>query len=190
MLFRSREWEEEAKKRGLLNLTNSVDAYKLFDDEKNVKLFTDHGVMSRTEIVSRKEILFENYAKIVNIEALTMIEMASREIIPAVNAYLGEVASTAATKRAVSDKISCAVEEDILVKLSDLNTKAYEALGKLKKAEEKAAKVTGCTARAEAYRDLVLPVMAKLRKLVDEMETMTSSEYWPMPTYGDMMFKI
>ena len=186
----SREWEEEAKKRGLLNLTNSVDAYKLFDDEKNVKLFTDHGVMSRTEIVSRKEILFENYAKIVNIEALTMIEMASREIIPAVNAYLGEVASTAATKRAVSDKISCAVEEDILVKLSDLNTKAYEALGKLKKAEEKAAKVTGCTARAEAYRDLVLPVMAKLRKLVDEMETMTSSEYWPMPTYGDMMFKI
>ncbi len=186
----SEEWEKEAKKRGLLNLNNSVDAYKLFDLEKNVKLFTDHGVMSATEIESRKEILFENYAKIVNIEALTMIEMASREIIPAVNAYLGEVANTAAAKRAVSEKISCAVEEDILVKLSALNTKAYDALGKLKRAETRAAKTVDCIARAEAYRDLVLPAMEKLRALVDEMETMTSSEYWPLPTYGDMMFKV
>ena len=186
----SEEWEKEAKRRGLLNLRSSVEAYDCFDDEKNVKLFATHGVMSRTEIESRKEILLENYAKIVNIEALTMIEMASRDIIPAVNAYLGEVASTAAAKRSVLAGISCAVEEDILMKLSDLNTKAYDALGKLKKAEAKAAKTAGVMARAEAYRDLVLPAMEKLRKLVDEMETMTSSEYWPLPTYGDMMFKV
>ena len=186
----SEEWEKEAERRGLLNLDNSVDAFKLFDDEKNVKLFARHGVMSRTEIESRKEILFENYAKIVNIEALTMIEMASRDIIPAVNAYLGEVASAAAAKRAVLADISCAVEEDILIKLSTLNTKAYDALGKLKKAEAKAAKTLGFIERAEAYRDLVLPAMEKLRRLVDEMETMTGSEYWPLPTYGDMMFKV
>ncbi|MBR2354580.1 MAG: glutamine synthetase III [Clostridia bacterium] len=186
----SEEWEKEAKKRGLLNLRSSVDAYERFDDEKNIKLFATHGVMSRTEIESRKEILLENYAKIINIEALTMIEMASRDIIPAVNSYLGEVASTAAAKRSVLSGVSCAVEEDILMKLSDLNTKAYDALGKLKKAEAKAAKTAGVMARAEAYRDLVLPAMEKLRKLVDEMETMTSSEYWPLPTYGDMMFKV
>ena len=186
----SEEWEKEAKKRGLLNLRSSVEAYDRFDDEKNVKLFSAHGVMSKTEIESRKEILLENYAKIVNIEALTMIEMASRDIIPAVNAYLGEVANTAVAKRAVLSGISCAVEEDILMKLSDLNARTYDALGKLKKAEAKAAKTAGVMARAEAYRDLVLPAMDKLRKLVDEMETMTSSEYWPLPTYGDMMFKV
>ncbi len=186
----SEEWEKEAKERGLLNLRSSVEAYDRFDDEKNVKLFSAHGVMSKTEIESRKEILLENYAKIVNIEALTMIEMASRDIIPAVNAYLGEVANTAVAKRAVLSGISCAVEEDILMKLSDLNARTYDALGKLKKAEAKAAKTAGVMARAEAYRDLVLPAMDKLRKLVDEMETMTSSEYWPLPTYGDMMFKV
>ena len=186
----SEEWEKEARRRGLLNLRSSVEAYDLFDDEKNVTLFATHGVMSRTEIESRKEILLENYAKIVNIEALTMIEMASRDIIPAVNAYLGEVANTAAAKKSVLAGISCAVEEDILMKLSDLNARAYDALGKLKKAEAKAAKTADVKARAETYRDQVLPAMEKLRRLVDEMETMTSSEYWPLPTYGDMMFKV
>ncbi len=186
----SEEWEKEAERRGLLNLRNSVDAFKLFDDEKNVKLFTSHGVMSRTEIESRKEILFENYAKIVNIEALTMIEMASRDIIPAVSAYLGEVAGIAAAKKAVSETIPCRVELTVLSKLSALNEKAYDALEKLKKAEAVAAATADFVERAEAYCHKVLPAMDKLRELVDEMETMTSSEYWPLPTYGDMMFKI
>ncbi len=186
----SEEWEKEAEARGLLNLPNSVDAFKLFDDEKNIRLFETHGVMSRTEIESRKEILFENYAKIVNIEALTMIEMASRDIIPAVNAYLGEVAGVAATKRALSETIPCRVELDILEKLSALNEKAYDTTEKLKRAETAAARTADYIERAEAYCHKVLPIMEKLRKIVDEMETMTSSEYWPLPTYGDMMFKI
>ncbi len=186
----SEEWEKEAEKRGLLNLRSSVDAFKLFDDEKNVKLFTSHGVMSRTEIESRKEILFENYAKIVNIEALTMIEMAGREIIPAVSAYLGDVAGVAAAKRAVSDAIPCRVELSILNKLSALNEKAYDALEKLKKAETAAAGTADFIERAEAYCHKVLPAMDKLRTIVDEMETMTAADYWPLPTYGDMMFKI
>ncbi len=186
----SEEWEKEAEKRGLLNLRNSVEAYKCFNAEKNVELFSRHGVMSRIEIDSREEILFENYAKTVNVEALTMIEMASREIIPAVNAYLGDVANTAASKLAVLPDLNCEVEKEILRELSALNAKAYAELTALKKAEETAAAVVGTQERAEAYRDLVLPAMNTLRKTVDEMETMTSSEYWPLPTYGDMMFKI
>ncbi len=186
----SEEWKKEAEKRGLLNLRNSVEAYKCFNAEKNVELFARHCVMNKIEIDSREEILFENYAKTLNIEALTMIEMASRDIIPAVNAYLADVANTAASKLAVLPDLPCEVEKDILRKLSALNAKAYAELGALKEAEEKAATVAGMRERAEAYRDLVLPAMDALRETVDEMETMTSSEYWPLPTYGDMMFKI
>ncbi len=186
----SEEWEKEAEKRGLLHLRTSVEAYKCFNAEKNVELFARHGVMSKIEIDSREEILFENYAKTLNIEALTMIEMASRDIIPAVNAYLGDVANTAASKMAVLPDVSCEVEKDILRKLSALNAKAYAELEALKRAEERAAAVSGMCERAEAYRDLVIPAMNTLRKTVDEMETMTSSEYWPLPTYGDMMFKV
>ena len=146
--------------------------------------------MSEVEIKSREEILFENYSKLINIEALTMIEMASREIIPAVNAYLAEVAGTAAAKMSVLPTLNCSVERDILTKLSDLNAKAYEDLKALKECEAKAAAEKDIVARAEAYCNVVLPAMAKLRAHVDEMETMTASEYWPMPTYGDMMFRI
>ncbi len=186
----SEEWEVEAEKRGLLNLRSSVDAYKLFNLPKNIKLFTDHGVMSEIELNSRKEILLENYAKIVNIEALTMIEMASRDIIPAVNSYLGEIANTAAAKMAVLPDVCCSVEKDLLKKLSELNAQAYADLEALKQAEAKAAKTEGIIEKAEAYKDLVLPAMEALRGDVDTMETMTASDYWPLPTYGDMMFKI
>jgi len=186
----SEEWKAEAKKRGLLDLPTTVDAFKTFSAQKNIDLFTRHGVMSEVEIKSRQEILFENYAKVVNIEALTMIEMASRDIIPAVNAYLTEVANTAAAKMSVLPTLNCSVEKDLLTKLSDLNAKAYADLEALKQSEAKAAAIENELARAEAYRDLVLPAMEKLRAHVDEMETMTASEYWPLPTYGDMMFRI
>ena len=180
----------EAERRGLLNLRDSIDAYKCFNLEKNVKLFTEHGVMSEVEINSREDILFENYAKIVNIEALTMIEMASRDIIPAVNAYMAELADTAAAKLAVMPDICCEVEKDILRKLSELNASAYKNLNALKSAEKEAAALTDNIARAEAYRNFVLPAMAALRCDVDAMEELTASEYWPLPTYGDMMFRV
>ena len=186
----SDEWQEEAKRRGLLNLPTSVDAYKHFNNEKNVKLFSDHGVMSRSEIESREEILFENYSKIINIEALTMIKMASRDIIPAVTAYIGEVAKGAAAKRAFAPSVSCKVEEEIIEKLSDLNAKAYEYVEALKIADNDAKAVCDVEKRAEVCRDRVVPAMKELREVVDAMEEMTSSEFWPVPTYSDLMFKI
>ena len=186
----SEEWEKEAERRGLLNLRTSVDAYHCFHAPKNVRLFAEHGVMNEIEIHSREEILFENYAKIVNIEALTMIEMVSRDIIPAVNAYLGEVANVAAAKLSVLPTLPCKIERDLLETLSAWNEKTYDGLNALKEAEAKASAIPDAVARAEAYRDSVIPAMDTLRQSVDTMETMTSAEYWPLPTYGDLMFKV
>ena len=185
----SYEWEKEAEKRGLLNLKNAVDAFKLFDLDKNIKLFEEHGVMNEIEIKSRQDIFFENYSKIINIEALTMIEMASRDIIPAVNRYVGDVAMGANAKEKLIPG-SCAVERDIVQKLSELTYKAYHTLAKLETSEKVAASITNNVTRAEAYRDTVIPTMKRLREFVDEMELLTSSEYWPLPSYGDMMFKV
>ena len=186
----SEEWEHEAERRGLLNLRSSVEAFQCFNAEKNVKLFATHGVMSKTEIDSREEILFENYVKTINIEALTMIEMASRDIIPAVNAYIGELANTAAVKLSVMPDVCCTVEKDLIAKLSALNAKAYAELETLRQVDAEVTALNGYEERAEVCRDRVLPAMKALRQTVDEMETMTASEYWPLPTYGDMMFKV
>ena len=186
----SEEWEKEAERRGLLNLKTSIDAYKTFDADKNIELFERHGVMNEVEVKSRQEILFENYSKIINIEALTMIEMAARDIIPAVNKYISELANTAALKMQVVENANCMIERDLVSKLSSLNAKAYMAVGELKKVETEAAKTACFVTRAELYANKVLPVMNKLRAYVDEMETMTASEFWPMPNYGDMMFKV
>jgi len=185
----SYEWENEAQRRGLLNLKTSVEAFKCFNLPKNVELFERHGVMNEVEINSREEILFENYSKIINIEALTMIEMASRDIIPAVNAYMSAVAVGANAKEKLIPG-SCSVERDILEKLSDLCYKAYHTLEKLKTVEKLAAAIENEAARAQAYQDSVIPTMNSLREFVDKMEELTSSEYWPLPTYGDMMFNV
>ncbi len=186
----SEEWEHEAERRGLLNLKTSVDAYKLFNLPKNVKLFTEHGVMSEVELNSREDILFENYSKLINIEALTMIEMASRDIIPAVGAYISELARTAANVLAVLPESPCLVEKTLIKKLSALNEKAYEDLEALKRVDAEAAAIGDVVTCAEAYRDKVIPAMNALRESVDAMETLTAAEYWPLPTYGDMMFRI
>ena len=186
----SDEWEKEAAKRGLLNLKTSVDAYKVFMDPKNVALFSSLGVMSETEMKSREEIYFENYSKIVNIEALTMIVMASRDYIPAVESYIATIADTAMKKRAVCEGVSCTVESNLICRLSDLNAKAFDAVERLRNAETDAASIASARERAECYCSRVLPLMEELRSYVDEMETLTASKYWPVPTYGDMMFRV
>ena len=185
----SYEWKKEAARRGLLNLESSVDAFKCFNLPKNVALFERHNVMSKVEIDSREDIFFENYSKIINIEALTMIEMASRDIIPAVNAYMGDLAHGANEKEKLIPG-SCAVERDIIKKLSALTYKAYNALEELLRIEKITASIPDNVARAESYHDNVIPAMEALREHVDAMEELTSSEYWPLPTYGDMMFKV
>jgi glutamine synthetase len=184
----SLEWEHEAERRGLLNLRTSVAAFKRYDDPKNIKLFADHGVMSAVEIASRKGILFENYSKIVNIEALTMIEMVSRDIIPAVSAYIGELANTMAAKLAAVPDANCDVERELITKLSNKSAKAYKKLEELKSAEKLATSQEGYEAKAEVYESRVLPTMSELRAVIDSLETITSSEYWPLPTYGELMF--
>ena len=188
----SAEWEAEAARRGLSNIRKAVDAFPAFTTPESIKLFTDHAVMSEAELVSRVEIMYENYSKVTNIEALTMIEMASRDIIPAVNAYIAKVAGAAKIKREVCPSVSCMVEEDIITKLSGLNEQAYLALRRLKEVETKAAVVAseGASALAKHYLHEVVPCMEELREYVDAMEQMTDSADWPMPTYGDLMFRI
>ena len=186
----SEDWEREAARRGLSNLKTSVDAYKAFMQEKNVEMFSSLGVMSETEMHSREEIYFENYSKIVNIEAATMIVMASRDFIPAVEAYIAEIADAAAKKRAVCEDVSCAVEKSIIRQLSALNAKAYSAVERLREAETDAASIACARDRAECYCTRVLPLMDELREAVDAMELLTASKHWPVPTYGDMMFRV
>jgi len=188
----SKEWEEEAARRGLSNIRKAVDAFPAFVTPKSVELFTRHAVMSEAELSSRVEIMYENYAKVVNIEALTMIEMTSREIIPAVNAFVAKLARAAKAKREVCEDIPCVVEEDIIRKLSGLNVQSYRALGKLKEAEAQAVNIIpmGSQALAKHYLDKVVPCMDELREYVDAMEQLTAAEDWPMPTYGDLMFRI
>ena len=187
----SQEWKEEAARRGLLNLATSPDAYERFDAPKNVELFTKHGVMSEAEVRSRKEILFENYAKTINIEALTMIEMAERDILPAVENYVGRLCEIAVDKKALKHPpISARVEEDQLTRLCAGMERAYAALEALKVEDARAIVLSGdAHAMARAYCDAVIPAMEALRCEVDALETMTSSEFWPIPTYGDLMFR-
>ena len=185
------EWQEEAARRGLPNLRDSVEAYRHFDDAENVKLLSSHGVMTETEISSRREIYFENYAKIINIEALTMIEMAMRDIIPAVSNYTAELTAAAEVKSRVLNKPGCAlVELNLAERLSILNTRAFTLTEELKAAEKKAASEKCGEKMATSYRDCVIPVMTKLRAAVDEMETLTAASHWPFPSYGQMMFRI
>ena len=186
----SAEWEKEAAARGLSNLRTSVDAYKTFMDPKNVALFSSMGVMSETEMRSREEIYFENYAKIINIEALTMIVMASRDYIPAAEKYIALIADVAAKKSAIGVDAACRVEKDIVRRLSDCVASAYENVELLGKEEAIAASLTDARERAEYYVSKVIPLMNALRASVDAMEVLTASEFWPVPTYGDMMFRV
>ena len=186
----SKEWEEEAARRGLLNLPTAVDVYPYLTEEKNIRAFTSHGVMSRIEMECRKEILLENYSKQINIEALTMIDMAMKNYIPAVNAYIAEISGVAASKMAVCPHLACKMESELIERLSELNLRAYEAVKTLERTDKKAAAIKDALKQAQYYRDKVLPAMEKLRRAVDEMETLTAAEYWPYPSYGDLTFGI
>ena len=186
----SEEWKQEAKRRGLLNLENSVEAYKTFLADKNIELFARHGVMNRVEMQSREEIYFENYAKVINIEALTMIEMASRSYIPAVEAYIGDLSKTLKTKLAVCPDASCKTEKTLIETLSAWNDEAFDALENLKTLTSSAASNADVKKRAEDFCYRVIPAMKRLRVAVDQMESLTSSDRWPFPSYSELMFKI
>jgi glutamine synthetase len=187
------DWPEEARRRGLSNLPSTPEACERLTDPKNVRLFTEFGVLSLTELTARREILLENYAKVLNIEAQTMILMASRQIIPAVENYITKLARTATLKAQVcgggSSCPAIALERDLVSRLSALNEEAYRAVEALRSADASARAAGDEVAVARAFRDSVVPAMQALRRPVDEMEVLVASEDWPLPTYGEMMFK-
>ncbi len=185
----SREWEEEAVRRGLSNFKNSPDAYAHFTDEKNIALFTRFGVMSETEMRSRREIFFENYRKVKNLEVRTMLQMTIRDYIPAVSKYVSTLSEAVSAKRAISDRIDCSVECDLIDKLSTLLAKTYAAYNELDRVEGVAIKKSDEEA-AFYYKKNVIPKMDALRRLVDTMEVLTAREFWPVPTYGDILFRV
>ena len=183
------EWTAEATRRGLSNLRTTVEAAETLVLDKNVSLFEKFRVLSNTELHSRQEIIFENYAKVLNIEAQTMIVMAQRQIIPAVESYIKELAETASVKREIMGEDSIVLERELLCRLSDLNAKTYRAVEQLRLVDKQATAAGDAHAVACAFRDLVIPAMASLRAPVDEMETLVPSALWPFPTYGEMTYR-
>lgn len=183
-------WVKEAKKRGLLNLVSTPEAIPCFKDKKNIDLFKKHNIYSETEIESRCEILLENYCKIINIEALTMVDMINKEIMPAVMRYSKDLADSAAAKKAVCPTLSCKAECALAETVSSLTDKLYDKTGELSEAIEKAHGGKDIEKRALFCRDKVLLAMREARSTADELETKVSVDYWPFPTYEDLLFRI
>ncbi|MBE6583120.1 MAG: glutamine synthetase type III [Ruminococcaceae bacterium] len=183
-------WIKEAEKRGLSNLRNTPEALSHFLDEKNVTLFSENKIFSETELRSRKEIMLENYCKLINIEALTMIEMARKEIIPAVISYVKDVSKTIINVKTAVPSAVTDTEEEIVSSLSSLVSKANTAVKELDALTVKANAVSDHAECADFYLNSVIPKMTELRRICDEAETLTAESYWPFPTYGDILFSV
>lgn len=182
-------WIAEAEKRGLLNLRSTPECLPYSLHEKNMKLFISHKVYSETEMRARYEILSENYCKIINIEALTMIDMAKKDILPAVSKYSHELSDTVIAKAACGD-IESGYEKELLAKVSKLNTAAYKKTEKLEQAVLKAKEISETQELSMYYKDAVFAAMSELRITVDELETVVPADIWPYPSYGDMLFSV
>ncbi len=183
-------WVEEANRRGLLNLKATPDCLPYFKHKKNVDLFTSHGVFSEKEIESRYEILMENYCKTLNIEALTMIEMTRKNILPAVSRFTKQLSDAALAKKAVSDLADTLFEEDMLIKTSALLSEAYKKVRELEKALLNHSSISDVTNLGFYYKSTVFSAMNDLRITVDELETITDSLIWPYPCYGEILYSV
>lgn len=185
------EWVEEAERRGLLNLKSLPDAMEHFLDKKNVDLFVKNKICSADEIRARYEIELESYSKQINIEALTMIDMAKKNILPAVTSYVRDLTDTALAKKALSDAIPTSVEEDLITSLSNKLVCFSKKTAELEEAVIKASDYSDDNLRyAKYYRETVFALMQELRAVGDAMETETASEYWPYPSYGELLFGV
>ena len=186
----SAEWEEEAARRGLPNKKNAPAALPALIDPKNIALMEEFGVLTKVEMHSRYEVELEHYAKVINIEALTMLEMARKQLLPAVNAYMSEVANTAASKLAVSEKISVRSETKTLEKLSVDADAMSDAIDALQDAVDAAKALPTEALKADAFRDNVIPLMNTLRAAADDAETLCGEDYWPLPSYSKMLYYV
>ncbi len=186
----SAEWEAEAAKRGLPNKKNTPAALPALIEPKNIQLMEDFGVLTKVEMESRYEVEMEHYAKIINIEALTMLEMARKQLLPAVNAYMSEVANTAASKLAVSESLSVRSETKTLEKLSADADAMSDAIDTLQDVVDAAEALTSESEKAVAFHDNVIPVMDTLRAAADDAETICGEDYWPLPSYSKMLYYV
>ncbi len=184
----SEAWEAEAERRGLPNRKCTPDAMIALKDPKNVALMEEFGVLTKTEMLSRYEVEMEHYSKIINIEARTMLKIASKQLIPAATAYMGEVANTAAAKAAAVEGISIKAESKVLKALSHYTDEMSDAADELKEVTDKVSALEDESAKAHAFHDEVLPVMARLRAAADVAEELVDEEYWPLPCYSRMLF--
>ena len=184
----SKEWYEEAMRRGLPNIQSTIEAAPTLTTDKAVKLFEKFGIFTEAELRSRAEVLYETYAKTINIEALTMIDMAGKDIIPAVAAYTGELANTVVTVKEAGAPATAQTE--LLVEVDSLLAEAKKALKHLEECTVHANKIENAKERAFYYKDVVDVAMTALRKPVDKLEMLVDSDIWPMPTYGELMFEI
>ena len=184
------EWEAEAAKRGLPNKKNTPAALPALIDPKNIALMEEFGVLTKVEMESRYEVEMEHYAKVINIEALTMLEMARKQLLPAVNAYMSEVANTAASKLAVSESISVRSETKTLNRLSADADAMSDAIDTLQDAVDAAKALPSESEKAVAFHDNVLPAMDALRAAADDAETVCGEDYWPLPSYSKMLYYV
>ena len=185
----SAEWEIEAEKRGLLNLRSTVDAIPLLKTEKNIEMFSRHRVLSRTEINSRVDIILENYTKIIHIEALTLIDMMNREVVPAITAYTDLLCTAVLNKNSIGG-INSTVEREIIARLSAANKEIFTLTGELKMAVSSAERTKDIIEKATVYHDSILKIIGDIRKYADSAESVVPSDYWPYPSYGDLLFNI
>ena len=184
------EWEAEAEKRGLPNKKNTPAALPALIEPKNIQLMEDFGVLTKVEMESRYEVEMEHYSKIINIEALTMLEMARKQLLPAVNSYMSEVANTAASKLAVSEAISVRSETKTLQKLSADADAMSDAIDTLQAAVDAAKALPTETEKAVAFHSDVIPAMDALRAVADDAETICGEDYWPLPSYSKMLYYV
>lgn len=183
------DWLREAEKRGLLNLKSAPEALPYFASDKNIALFTKHGIFSEQEVRSRCQIMLEEYSKTLHIEALTMLEMVRRDIIPAVVSYMKELSDTAVSKKTL--EIDCGLENELLQKLSPLCVGLYQKSEKLNQAVLKAKDTEEDAAQnAMYYKDAVFAAMQELRAVADELETYMPANVWPYPSYGELLYGV
>ena len=186
----SDEWVKEAEKRGLLNLKSTADALPHMISDKNIGLFAKYGIFTRDEILSRYEINLETYCKTLNIEALTMIDMVKKDIIPAVSAYANELTVAANNKKQLSADINVDTELTLVTKISALSASMYKKLQNLEEAVVKVKDIVDNAELSVYYKDVVIPAMQELRIVVDELEVIVGAKYWPYPTYAEMLFYV
>jgi len=183
-------WVQEAKRRGLSNLTTAADAIPHLLDRKNVGVLTKHGIYTEAELTSRCEIMLDSYCKTVAIEAATMLEMVKRDVLPAVIEFSRRLAETITLKKAASEAALASTEKALLGDVSALTDELYKRMRVLERAADDAAAVENEEKRAQAYKENVVPAMEKLRETADRLETVTPSPLWPFPSYGTLLYMV